>query len=154
MKDSNIIAFEKPLKPIYLSLDMNDPELAAEIARADEMVSYDIDAMSIEELREHARCSIVIAHKERMKHLESIGRLKREIELVKQGGSLSLNTPNTSVSEMDREIDLKLTMGDLINIHDALSQTASEMNDKEFADIFCTIEAIEAAIVINSQVKK
>ncbi|MGR1978480.1 hypothetical protein ACUX6T_25775, partial [Salmonella enterica] len=65
-----------------------------------------------------------------------------------------LNTPNTSVSEMDREIDLKLTMGDLINIHDALSQTASEMNDKEFADIFCTIEAIEAAIVINSQVKR
>lgn len=154
MSDENIIAFERPFKTVRISLNMDDPQLTAEIAKADEMVSYNIDAMSIEELREHARCSIVIAHKERMKHLESIGRLKREIELVKQGGSLSLKTPNTSVSEMDREIDLKLTMGDLINIHDALSQTASEMNDKEFVDIFCTIEAIEAAIVINSQVKR
>ena len=63
MKDNNIIAFEKRPKSSYLSLDMNDPELAADIARADEMVSYDINAMSIEELREHARRLDTIAQR-------------------------------------------------------------------------------------------
>ena len=151
MKDSNIIAFEKPLKPIYLSLDMNDPELAAEIARADEMVSYDINVMSIEELREHARCSIVIMHRERMRYLESIGKLKREIELTKQGHGAPVSTLSTNSADMPREIDLTLSMDDLVSIHDALSQVASKMNDKDFANIFCTIDTIAAAIIDNQR---
>jgi len=55
---------------------------------------------------------------------------------------------------MDKEARLTLTLGDLVIIHDALSQVASKMNDKEFADIFCTIDAIEAAIVSNSHGEK
>lgn len=151
MTDSNIIPFEKRPRSIYLSLDMNDPELAADIARADEMVSYDIDAMSIEELREHARCSIVIMHKERMRHLESIGKLKREIELTKQGHGAPVRTLGANGADMPREIDLTLSMDDLVKIHDALSQIASKMNDKDFADIFCTIDAITSAIIDNQQ---
>ncbi|MFI9459669.1 hypothetical protein [Acinetobacter sp. NPDC052428] len=54
---------------------------------------------------------------------------------------------------MDKEVSLVLTMGDLVTIHDALSQATSKMNDKEFANIYCTIEAVEAAIVSNSQDK-
>lgn len=151
MKDSNIIAFEKPLKPIYLSLDMNDPELAAEIARADEMVSYDINVMSIEELREHARCSIVIMHRERMRYLESIGKLKREIELTKQGHGAPIRALSANSADMSREINLTLSMDDLVGIHDALSQVASKMNDKDFVNMFCTIDAIASVIIDNQQ---
>lgn len=149
MSDENIIAFERPFKTVRISLNMDDPQLTAEIAKADEMVSYNIDAMSIEELREHARCSIVIAHKERMKHLESIGKLKREIELTKQGHGAPVSTLSTNSADMSRDIDLTLSMNDLVSIHDALSQVASKMNDKDFANIFCTIDTIAAAIIDN-----
>lgn len=57
-----------------------------------------------------------------------------------------LNSPDVIKLDMDKEVDVKLTIGDLVNIYDALSQVAANMNDKEFINISCTLDAITEAI--------
>lgn len=74
----DLINFEKPMQVITLFFDPNDPELRAEIESADQMVSYDINSMSIEELRNHARCSIVLLHREQIRHLKEISTIERK----------------------------------------------------------------------------
>lgn len=74
----DLINFEKPMQVITLFFDPNDPELRAEIESADQMVSYDINSMSIEELRDHARCSIVHLHREQIRHLKEIAAIERK----------------------------------------------------------------------------
>lgn len=75
---SNIVKFEKPMQIITLFFDPNDPELRAEIESADQMVSYNINSMSIDELRDHARCSIVLLHREQIRHLKEIATIERK----------------------------------------------------------------------------
>ncbi|MFW1967966.1 hypothetical protein ACG95P_12965 [Acinetobacter guillouiae] len=74
----DLINFEKPAKIITLFFDPNDPELRAEIESADQMVSYDINSMSMNELRNHARCSIVLMHREQIRHLKEIATIERK----------------------------------------------------------------------------
>lgn len=74
----DLINFEKPAKIITLFFDPNDPELRAEIESADQMVSYDINSMSMNELRDHARCSIVLLHREQIRHLKEIATIERK----------------------------------------------------------------------------
>lgn len=57
-----------------------------------------------------------------------------------------LNSPDAIKLDMDKEVDVKLTIGDLVNIYDALSQVAANMNDKDFINISCTLDAITEAI--------
>jgi len=57
-----------------------------------------------------------------------------------------LNSPDAIKLDMDKEVDVKLTIGDLVNIYDALSQVAANMNDKEFINISCTLDDITEAI--------
>lgn len=74
----DLINFEKPMQVITLFFDPNDPELRAEIESADQMVSYDINSMSIDELRDHARCSIVLLHREQIRHSKEIATVERK----------------------------------------------------------------------------
>ncbi|WHP06351.1 hypothetical protein QLH32_02480 [Acinetobacter corruptisaponis] len=84
---NNIVEFVKP-KPvaperrITFQYNPNDPSIRADMAKADQLVSYDINTMSIDELRDHARCSIVLAHRERMRYLQECNTFKSIFHLL------------------------------------------------------------------------
>lgn len=150
-QNENLIQFKKEtLSHLNIPL-ISDEWFQAEIAKADELVSYDIESMSMDELKNHARCSILIAHKERIRNLGTIGALKREIDRLKQANDDPIAISDATGSEMDKEIHLTLTMGDLVNIHDALYQLSQGLDGESLNDVSSTLDFITGAIVLSSE---
>lgn len=118
---SNLIDFT-PMKKSTATeklprINLNDPEVRAEIGQADRLVSYDINAMSIEELRDHARYFIVMRHKvllsrsQQSRAFSQIIRLmnaflerRRKEELGKYHASNKLDTAAKVKSQVFAEI--------------------------------------------------
>ncbi|ENV98131.1 hypothetical protein F938_01190 [Acinetobacter bereziniae LMG 1003 = CIP 70.12] len=79
---NNIVQFSKTKtfsstkESVQPLLDLSDPQLVADMGRADKLVTYDINAMSIDELRDHVRCSIIQLYKDRMHHKQECNTFK------------------------------------------------------------------------------
>ena len=118
---SNLIDFT-PMKKSTATeklpqINLNDPVVRAEIGKADRLVSYDINAMSMEELRDHARYFIVMRHKvllsrsQQSRAFSQIIRLmnaflerRRKEELGKYHASNKLDTGAKAKSQVFAEI--------------------------------------------------
>lgn len=61
---------------------MNPDQNASEInlKQADSMVSYDIEAMSIEQLRDNVRAHILVSHADKMRHLSELKKIKDTLD--------------------------------------------------------------------------
>lgn len=89
----NIIRFEKP-DPVDTGrvLTLSYDPGSVDVSQADSLVSYDIDAMSIHELRHSYRCMVILMHRDSIRHLHELGDLKRkyEAEIERIGGGRTL----------------------------------------------------------------
>lgn len=75
--NENLIRFVKPPQLITLTYD---PNIQLDLSQADNLVSYDIDAMPIEQLREWYRCLVISLHEESIAHIRTKGRLRQALE--------------------------------------------------------------------------
>ncbi|WP_336010188.1 hypothetical protein [Acinetobacter calcoaceticus] len=82
---NNIIEFTKQQKqekvPTF-SFNPTEPNIKPYLMSADQLVSYDIDALSIDELREHARYSIIMAYRTHISRAQENNTFKQVIRLI------------------------------------------------------------------------
>lgn len=75
----DIIDFKKSSRIVDLKTLTYNPNELIDVSEADDLVSWDIDAMTVEELRYNLRCMILIDRNQTMLSMREKGRLMQKI---------------------------------------------------------------------------
>lgn len=80
----DVIKFERIKHANELILLTYDPRELVDVSEADALVSWNIDGMSIDELRYNLRLMILVDRNQTMLHLREKGKLQKRIRELEQ----------------------------------------------------------------------